>query len=217
MTTENSSRAVLNQLPSSCPRDAAQHRYSQCDSTGKQTEKKKRSSLDSSLDQKGWTSSNLATQSSSSHTNLHFTQIQSQSALPRPKFVPIFKIKSHTHHGNVTEMPAAKRQQGPEGQKLTAVIRPLSSSSKPHNNTPPASSDQSSRPPAPKRMTLPFYKSKEKTNSGVDAINPPLPVVQMQPHIMPEIPSNRGVSEPPPPPPQLKFSNQKACPINLNY
>ncbi len=200
MTTENSSRAVLNQLPSSCPRDAAQHRYSQCDSTGKQTEKKKRSSLDLSLDQKGWTSSNLATQSSSSPTNLHFTQIQSQSALPRPKLVPVFKNKFHTHHGNVTEMLAAKRQQGLEGQKLTAVIRPLSSaclssSSKPHYSTPPASSNQFSRPPAPKRMTLPFSKSKEKTNSGVDAIIPPLPLVQTQPHIMPEIPSNRGVSE----------------------
>ncbi|XP_058621227.1 uncharacterized protein C18orf63-like isoform X1 [Onychostoma macrolepis] len=197
VTTVNSSRAVLNQLPSSCPWDAAQHRYSQCDSTGKQTEKKKRFSLDLSFDQKGWTSSNLATQSSSSPTNVHFTQIQSQSALPRPKLVPIFKNKSNTHHGNMTEMLAAKRQQGSDWQKLTAVMRPLSStclssSSKPHYSTPPASSKQFPRPPAPERMTLPFSKSTEKTNSGVDAINPPLPSVQTQPHIMPEIPSNRG-------------------------
>ncbi|XP_016347419.1 uncharacterized protein C18orf63 homolog isoform X1 [Sinocyclocheilus anshuiensis] len=197
VTTENSSRAVLNQLPSSCPREAVQHRSSQCDSTGKQTEKKKRSSLDSSVDQKGWTSSNLATQSSSSPTNVHFTRIQSQSALPRPKLVPIFKNKSHTRHVNVTEMLAVKQQQGPEEQKLTAVRRPLSStclssSSKPHCSTPPASSNQFSRPPAPERMTLPFSKSKEKTNSGVTGILPPLPLVQMQPQIMPEIPSNRG-------------------------
>ncbi|XP_071438500.1 LOW QUALITY PROTEIN: uncharacterized protein C18orf63 homolog [Sinocyclocheilus grahami] len=180
VTRENSSRAVLNQLPSSCPRNAAQHRSSQCDSTGKQTEKKKRSSLDSSVDQKDWTSSNLATQSSSSPTNVHFTHIQSQSALPRPKLVPIFKNKSHTHHGN----------------KLTAVLRPLSStclssSSKPHCSTPPAFSNQFSRPPAPERMNLPF--SKCKANSGVNAIIPTLPLVlQMQSHIMPEIPSNRG-------------------------
>uniref|UniRef100_A0A8C1C4X2 DUF4708 domain-containing protein n=1 Tax=Cyprinus carpio carpio TaxID=630221 RepID=A0A8C1C4X2_CYPCA len=197
VTTENSSRAVLNQLPSSCPRDAGQHHYSQCDSTGKQTEKKKRSSLDSSVDQKDWTSSNLATQSSSSHTNVHFTHIQSRSALPRPKLVPIFKNKSHTRHVNVTEMLAVKQQQGPEAQKRTAVIRPLSStclssSSRPHCFTPPASSNQFSRPPALERITLPFSKSKEKTNSGVNVIIPTLPLVLMQPHIMPEIPSNRG-------------------------
>ncbi|XP_043082912.1 uncharacterized protein C18orf63-like isoform X2 [Puntigrus tetrazona] len=191
VTAENNSRAVQNQLPSSCPRD------SRCDSTGKRTEKKKGSSLDSTLVRKGWTSSNLASQSSSSPTNVHFTHIQSQSALPRPQLVPVFKNKSHIHHGNVTGMPAAKRQQGLEGQKLMAVIRPLSStclssSSKPHYSTPPASSNQFSGPPAPERMTLAFSKSKEKTNSGVDAIIPPLPLVQMQPHIMPQIPSNRG-------------------------
>ncbi|XP_050953724.1 uncharacterized protein C18orf63 isoform X3 [Labeo rohita] len=179
VTTENSSRAVLNQLPSSCPRIAAQPRSSQCDSTGKQTETKKRFSLDSSLDQKRWTTSNLATQLSSSPTNVHFTHIQPQSALPRPKLVPIFKNKSHTRHVNVTEMLAAKQQQGLEGQKLKTVIRPLSSTCL-------------SSPPAPERMTLPFSKRKEKTNSGVTRNLPPLPLVQTQPQIIPKIPSNGG-------------------------
>ncbi|XP_073686420.1 uncharacterized protein C18orf63 homolog [Garra rufa] len=193
--TENSSRAVLCQLPSNCPRVAAQPFSSQCDSTGKQTETKKRSSLDSSLDQKDWTPSNLATQSSSP-TNVHFHHIQPQSALPRPKLVPIFKNKSHTQHVDVTEMLAVKRQQGLEGQKLMAVIRPLSStclssSSEPRCSTTPISSNQVSRPPAPQRMTLPFSKRKEKTNRGV-RILPPLPVVQTQPQIIPEIPSNGG-------------------------
>lgn len=182
VTTENSSRAVLNQLPSSCPRIAAQPRSSQCDSTGKQTETKKRFSLDSSLDQKRWTTSNLATQLSSSPTNVHFTHIQPQSALPRPKLVPIFKNKSHTRHVNVTEMLAAKQQQGLEGQKLKTVIRPLSSTCL-------------SSPPAPERMTLPFSKRKEKTNSGVTRNLPPLPLVQTQPQIIPKIPSNGGVSK----------------------
>ncbi|KAK2869749.1 hypothetical protein Q8A67_024141 [Cirrhinus molitorella] len=189
VTTENTSRAVLNQLPSSCPRVAAQH--SQCDSTGKQTEKKKRSSLDSFLDQKVWMPSNLATQSSSP-TNVHFTHIQSQSVLPRPKLVPIFKNKSHTRHVDVRL--AAKRQQGLEGQKLMAVIRPLSSaclssSSELHCFTPSVSSNQVSRPQALEWMTLPFSKRKEKTNT---VILPPLPLVYTQPQIMAKIPSNGG-------------------------
>ncbi|XP_026056654.1 uncharacterized protein C18orf63 homolog isoform X2 [Carassius auratus] len=182
VTTENSSRSVLKQLPSSWPRDAAQQRSSQCDSTAKQTQMEKRSSLDSSVGRKDWTSSNLATQSSSSHTNVHFTHIQSQSALPRPKLVPVFRNRSHSRRVNVTEMCAVKQQQEPDGQKLTAVIMPLSSSSKPHCSTPPASSNQFSRPPASERMTLPF----SKTNDAI------IPKVQMQPHVMPEIPSNRG-------------------------
>ncbi|ROI79374.1 hypothetical protein DPX16_7262 [Anabarilius grahami] len=183
VTTENSSRAVLNQLPSSCPQDTAKNRYGQFDSTGKQTEKKKRPSLDSSLDQKGWTSSNLATLSFFSSTNVHFTHIQSQSTLvPRPKLVPIFKNKSQTPHVNTTEILAVKQQKELEGQKLTAVIKPLS----------PAPSNQFFRPPAPERMTLPFFKNKERTNTGVSRILPPLPFVQTQPQTLPEIPSNRG-------------------------
>ncbi|XP_059380246.1 uncharacterized protein C18orf63-like [Carassius carassius] len=210
VTTENSSRAVLNQLPSSWPRDAAQQRSSHCDSTGKQTQMEKKSSLDSSVGQKDWTSSNLATQRSSSHTNVHFTHIQSQSALPRPKLVPVFRNRSHSRHVNVTEMCAVKQQQGPDGPKLTAVIRPLSStclssSSKPHCSTPPASSNQFSRPPASERMTLPFSKSKVKTNN---AIIPTLSLVQMQPHIMPEIPSNRGGDTFESKPKRLKQSGQ---------
>lgn len=186
VTTENNSRAVLKQLPSSCPRDTAKNGYGQCDSTGKQTEKKKRPSVDSSHDQKGWTSSSLATLSSSSATIVHFTHMQSQSTLTRPKLVPIFKSKSHTHHVNVTEILTVKQQKGLEGQKLAAVIRPLSSSF-----TPPAPSNQISRPPAPERMSLPFFKSKERPNSGVRILQP-LPFVQTQPQTLPEIPSNRG-------------------------
>ncbi|KAK7118024.1 hypothetical protein R3I94_021762 [Phoxinus phoxinus] len=183
VTTENSSRAVLNQLPSRCPRDTEKNHNSQCDSTGKHTEKKERPR---SLDQKDWTSSNLATLSSSSSTIVHFTHIQSQSTLPRPRLVPIFKNKSYTHRMNVTEMLVKE-------QKLKAVVKPLSSTCLSSPFTPPARSNQFSRPPAPGRMSLPFFK--EKNNSGVDRIFPPLPLVQTQTQTLPEIPSNKGNKE----------------------
>ncbi|XP_067290423.1 uncharacterized protein C18orf63 isoform X2 [Pseudorasbora parva] len=186
VTTENNSRAVLNQLPSSCPRDTAKNIYGQCDSTGKQTENKKRPSLDSSLDQKGRTSSSLAAMSSSSATIVHFTHIQSQSTLTRPKLVPIFKSKSHTHHVNVTEILRGKQQ------KSAGLIRPLSSTCLSSSFTAPAPSNQISRPPAPERMSLPFLQSKERPSSGVSRILQPLPFEQTQPQTLPEIPSNRG-------------------------
>ncbi|XP_021325933.3 uncharacterized protein C18orf63 homolog [Danio rerio] len=180
LTTENSSRGVLNPLPSSNPRDTTKHHYSQCDSTGKPTEKRKRLNLDSSLHQKDWTSSNLATQFSSSPTNIHFTQIQAQYVPPRPKLVPVFNCKPV----NATEVYSANR--------LTAVVRPLSSisissSSEPHCSTSPARVNQITRPSVPQRMTLPFSKSKADTR-----ILPPLPFSQTIPQIVPQIPSNTG-------------------------
>lgn len=183
MTTENSSRGALNPLPSSSPRDTTQHHYSQCDSTGKPTEKKKRLNLDSSLHQKDWTSSNLATQSSSSPTNVHTTQIQAQSVPLRPKLVPVFKCKPV----NAIEVHSVNR--------LTAVVRPLSStcmssSSVSHCSTSPVHVNQIYKPSVPQRVTLPFSKSKEDTR-----ILPPLPLVQTIPQIMPEIPNNTGVSK----------------------
>jgi len=180
VTTENSSRAVLNQLPSRCPRDTAKIHNSQCDSTGKHTEKKERPR---SLAPTDWTSSNLATLSSSSSTIVHFTHIQSQSTLPRPRLVPIFKNKSYTHRMNATEILVKE-------QKLKAAIKPMSPTCLSSSFTPPARSNQFSRPPDPGRMSLPFVKSKEKT----DRILPPMPLVQTQPQTLPEIPSNRGVS-----------------------
>ncbi|XP_077100228.1 uncharacterized protein C18orf63 homolog isoform X3 [Siphateles boraxobius] len=200
VTTENSSRAVLNQLPSRCPRDTAENHNSQCDSTGKHTEKKERPR---SLDHKDWTSSNLATLSSSSSTNVHFTHIQSQSTLPRPRLVPIFKNKSYTHRMNVTEILVKE-------QKLKAVIKPLSPTCLSSSFTPPARSNQFSGPPAPGRMSLPFFKSKEKTNR-VDRILPPLPLVQTQTQTLPEIPSKRGGDKFESKPKKPKQSVQDVC------
>ncbi|KAG1941473.1 hypothetical protein F2P79_015917 [Pimephales promelas] len=197
VTTENSSRAVLNQLPSRCPRDTAKILNSQCDSTGKHTEKKERPR---SLAPTDWTSSNLATLSSSSSTIVHFTHIQSQSTLPRPRLVPIFKNKSNTHRMNATEILVKE-------QKLKAAIKPMSPTCLSSSFTPPARSNQFSRPPDPGRMSLPFVKSKEKT----DRILPPMPLVQTQPQTLPEIPSNRGGDEFESKPKKPKQSVQDVC------
>ncbi|XP_051970693.1 uncharacterized protein C18orf63 isoform X2 [Xyrauchen texanus] len=159
LTTENTSRAVLNQRPSS------------------------------------WTSSNCARPSTSSPANAHFTHSQSQSVFQRPKLVPVFKNKSHIGHVNMMTKTPAEKQQKLEGQKLTAIIRPvpsssLSSSSSLQCSTPSAIFDQLKRP-GPERLTLSISVGQKAINR-VAQVLPQQPFVYTQPQRMPEIPSNRG-------------------------
>lgn len=194
LTRENTSRPVLNHLPINCLQNTAQRNCFQHDSTGKQTEKKSSLSLESSPGQKAWTFISSTTLFSSP-TSVNFTHCQSQSAVfPRPKLVPVFKNKSHTCHLNVTEIPVEQQQRGLEGQKVVAVIKPLTSaclqsSSKLQCSTPPVHSSQFSRP-VPERVSLPFYK-RQMASSGVTEVLPNQPFVQTQPQMC-DIPSKSG-------------------------
>lgn len=191
MTTENTSRAVLNHLPSSCLQNTTQHHCFQHDSTGKQTEKKRSLSLESSPGQKARTFIGSTTLFSSSPTNVHFTPSQSQSALfPRPKLVPVFKNKSHACHLNVTKIPVEEQQRGLERQNV-AVIKPLTSALQ--CSTPPVHSSQFSRPVA-ERVSLPFYRRQTGSDGGLTRLLPNQPFVQTQPQVC-EVPSKRGVSQ----------------------
>ncbi|KAI7792568.1 hypothetical protein IRJ41_018949 [Triplophysa rosa] len=186
LTTENTSKAVLNHLPNSYVQNTTQHRSFQHDSTGKQAENKRSPSLESSPGQKAWTFISSTTLFSASPTNVHFTHSQSQSAVfPRAKLVPVFKNKSHTCHLNVNKIPVEEEQRGLERQKV-AVIKPLTSALL---QPPPVHSSHFSRP-VPERVSLPFYKRQTGTD-GVTRVLPNQLFVQTQPQVC-EVPSKRG-------------------------
>lgn len=154
--------------------------------------------MESSPGEKAWTFISSTTLFSSSPTSVNFTHCQSQSAVfQRPKLVPVFKNKSHTCHLNVTENPVVKKQRGREGQKVVAVLKPLTSaclqsSSKLQCSSPPVNSSQFSRPVS-QRVSLPFYKT-QTASGGVTGVQPNQPFVQTQLQMC-DVPSKRGVSQ----------------------